>query len=319
MPKNFRKIPDQILKRLETFALDDVVAACVKRISPGDIKKYGHLGVEIRDGELVLPDPFVPDPRTGIFSSINVHGKEVKRKDLPKVIKTFSFYAPNWGDYSNGEHLVSHDREVYRVDFIPPKEVELSISSVGMRGQDYLLKFAIEESLNKHSPDFQGELLYNLNVLQENVGSIDVFESEATLADYQASIKLDWEILPVGTLPASEVASQILRRAKAPTREQVETVVARLEVFRRFSPTNYIAGTSGFTRYFGAMYGDDFVVFENIRYGNALYVMFKDWRELSKKSRIDLLKGEMDGFERIPHNEGWERRLEAMIEAYRGY
>ena len=72
-----------------------------------------------------------------------------------------------------------------------------------------------------------------------------------------------------------------------------------------------------FVRYFGAKYADDFVVFENLRYGNALYVMFERWQELSQRSRIDLLKGDHEGFERIEHREGWEDRLEAMVERYR--
>jgi hypothetical protein len=64
-------------------------------------------------------------------------------------------------------------------------------------------------------------------------------------------------------------------------------------------------------------YGDDFVVFENIRYGNAIYVMFEGWESLSRKSRIDLLKGSREGFERIEHRDGWEDRLAAMLEHYR--
>ena len=65
-------------------------------------------------------------------------------------------------------------------------------------------------------------------------------------------------------------------------------------------------------------YGDDFVVFENIRYGNAIYVMFEGWESLSRKSRIDLLKGSREGFERIEHRDGWEgRSASTMLEHYR--
>ena len=91
----------------------------------------------------------------------------------------------------------------------------------------------------------------------------------------------------------------------------------RLAVFARLRPTHFISGTSGFVRYFGAKYADDFVIFENVRYGNAIYVMFEQWQTLSQKSRIDLLKGDFDGFERIEHRDGWEHRLEAMLERHR--
>jgi hypothetical protein len=58
-------------------------------------------------------------------------------------------------------------------------------------------------------------------------------------------------------------------------------------------------------------------VFENIRCGNATYVMFENWKELSQGSRIDLLKGAREGFERIEHRDGREDRLKAMLEYHK--
>jgi hypothetical protein len=82
-------------------------------------------------------------------------------------------------------------------------------------------------------------------------------------------------------------------------------------------PTNpgrfNLAGSSGFLRYFGAQFRGDLVVFENIVYGNALYVMYGQWKDLSKRSRIDLLKGPRDGFDRIEHRKGWEKQLRALL------
>ena len=71
-------------------------------------------------------------------------------------------------------------------------------------------------------------------------------------------------------------------------------------------------------RYFGAICEDDFIVFENTRYGNAIYVMYEAWPELSKRSRIDLLKGPRDDFERIEHNRGWEDRVAFLLREHRG-
>jgi len=88
-------------------------------------------------------------------------------------------------------------------------------------------------------------------------------------------------------------------------------------VLQRLNPQNYIAGTSEFLRYFGAKFGDEFVVFENLNYGNAMYVMYEQWEALSRRSRVDLLKGPRNGFERIPHKDGWEKRLESLLRLYR--
>lgn len=317
MPKNFRTIPDEVRQRLGTFALDDVIAAVAKLLRLQDFDHYARLGLRLESGTPIVPPSFVPDARNGRYSQINVEGKEIIRKDLPMIQKEFSFYAPDYGDWSKGSHLVSHTRDVYVREFIPPKEVELVITILEDRGDVFLVKFAVDQVINRRSPDFENELLYNLNILQENVGSADVFPSEATIAEYAATIRVDWELLPIGQLGPQEAVARMLQGKRPVSAEQHKTMEQRLAVFARLKPTHFISGTSGFVRYFGAKYDDNFVVFENVRYGNAIYVMFERWQELSQRSRIDLLKGDRAGFERIEHREGWEDRLEAMLERHR--
>lgn len=317
MPKNFRQIPQDVRQRLETFELDDVVVACAKRLRPQDVGRYSHLGLALEGGRLTIPPPFVPDVKAGKYSRSNVEGKDIARRDLPMVRKEFSYLAPDWGDWSKGSHIVSHTRNVYRREFIRPKEVELAITLIEDHDGVFLVKFAVDQVINRHSIDFEAELLYNINILQENIGSVDVFPAEATLADYAATIRVDWELLPAGELGAQEAVTRLLNGKRPITAAQRKVMEERLATFARLKPTHFIAGTSGFVRYFGAKYADDFVVFENVRYGNAIYVMFEGWERLSQRSRIDLLKGDREGFERIEHRERWQKRLQAMLQHYR--
>jgi len=315
MRKNFREIPREIRQRLETFALDDVVVATAKQLRPQDVARYAHLGLKIENGELIIPPPSIPDVQAGKYSRINVEGKDIIRKDLPMFKKEFSHYAPNW--HRSGHHLVSYDRDVYVRDFIAPKELELEITLLEKRDDTFVVKFAINEVLDRHSEKFEAELLYNLNVMQENVGSVDVFPSDASFADFAATVHVDWELLPAGQLGAREALERLLQGKHPISDEQRAVMEERLKIFTKLKPTHFISGTTGFVRYFGAKYGDDFVVFENVRYGNAIYVMFEDWEKLSQRSRIDLLKGDREGFERIEHTTGWVDRLQAMLESYR--
>jgi hypothetical protein len=98
MAKNFRQVPQDVRQRLETFALDDVVVACAKRLRPQDVGRYDRLGLRLQNGQLVVPPPFVPDASAGKYSRFNVEGKEIVRRDLPMINKEFCFYAPDWGD-----------------------------------------------------------------------------------------------------------------------------------------------------------------------------------------------------------------------------
>jgi len=316
MPRrNILKIPADILERVRTFDQDDVVAACAKLLRLEDIPRYAHLGIVLTDGQLVPPPPSLPDPKAGRYSKANVAGYEKIRKDLPMYQKEFGFWAPNWGDWSKGSHYVSNTRDVYQRDFYPPKEVTLSVTILETRSDGWLVKFAIDQVINRRTKNFEQELLYNLNILQENVGAADVFVSVATLAEYAATVRVDWQLLPPGTI--DEVVRGMLK-GKKPVSPKLEAVMkARVAVMARLKPEAYVAGSDGFLRYFGAKFGDDFVAFENAHYGNALYVMYETWQELSKKSRIDLLAGPRDSFDRIEHREGWEDRLRALVEGQR--
>jgi len=312
MKKNIRTVPTRILERIRSFELDDIVVACVKRLKPEDLGRYSHLGLKIEAGKLFVPDPAVPPPESGRYSKANVEGREVVRKDLPMVTRSYSWESPNWGDWSNGSHTHTVTRDVYQREFIPPKEVELSATLVEEVHGAFVVKFAVDQVLNRRTSDLESELLYNLNILQENVGAADVFPSAATLADYLDTVRIDWEILPPGKV--DDVIRRMLQ-GKRPIREdQRQLMEQRLKVLSRFKPEAYIAGTNGFLRYFGAKFSDDLIVFENLNYGNAIYVMYERWEDLSKRSRVDLLRGDRAGFDRVEHRDGWEGRLEALLE-----
>ena len=316
MKKNIRKVPRETLRRIHSFELDDIVVACVKRLKQDELSRYASLGIDLVNGAITLPQPFVPKPSAGSYSKANVEGKDILLKHLPKITRTDSWETPNWGDWSKGSHTHSTTRLVYQRDFLPPKEVELSIELLETRpDNEYVLKFSVDQVLSRRSSTFDMDLLYNLNILQENVGGADVFPSAATLAEFMATVRVDWEILPPGAI--DEVVKRILLGKRRISDDQRKNMEERLKVMARYKPKSFIAGTSGFLRYFGAQFEDDLVAFENLTYGNALYVMFEGWESLSRRSRVELLKGPRDGFERIEHRDGWVQQLNAILKRHR--
>ena len=315
MPKNINKIPPIIIERIRTFGQDDVVVASVKLLRVEDIPRYSGLGLTLVEGKLVTPSPAVPNPNAGRYSLANVEGKEKIRKDLPMVFKTFEVELPNWGHSSSGTHPVSWTREVYQREFYPPKEVELSVTLLEEQNGAYVVKFAIDQVINRRTKNFEQELFYNLNLLQENIGAADVFQSAASLAEYAATVRVDWQILPPGTV--DEVVRKMLVGKRGVTPKQEEVMKERITVLSQLKPEQFIAGSDGFLRYFGAKFADDFVVFENLRYGNALYLMYESWQELSKRSRVELLSGPRESFHRILHNDGWKLQLKGYVQAFK--
>jgi len=317
--KSLRKTPDPIRQKVSKFAGDKVMAACVKRVPASALGSgtYGHFGMSIKGNVPAFPNRIMPQPGLGPSSLRNAQGEEIVRKDLPMVTKTYSVDAPNWGDWSSGSHEVSWSRDVYQHEFVAPKELEVSIELLATEPAEdpvFVFRFRVEEILDRRAADFGNALLSNLNLLQENTGAADVFAADADPTEYLKTISVYWEILPPGE--RSEMLAHILRKFREPSNELKAKLLDRYSFLEKLKPVAYISGTSGFQRYFGAKFADNLVVFENLEYGNAIYVMFDEWEELSKLSRLELLKDRgKAGFERIVHREGWKETLKTVIEA----
>jgi hypothetical protein len=321
--KNYRNMPEHILGRVDGLSQDEFVVASVRKIPAAAITagKYAHIGISMTDDAPVFPARQIPHPQIGRYCSWNARGVEIVLTHLPKVTRTYSVDTPNWGDWSNGYHTVEWDREVYRREFFPPKQLELGIELLGEEAVGeklYVFKFTVIEVLNrkelpfKKSRSVKNALFFNVNLLQECVGAAGVFSSTATREDYLKSLYVDWEILPPGEREGT--INRILSGVKAPTPELRKRIADRYDALVKLKPEAFITGASGLRRYFGAKFADDLVVFENLEYGNAIYAMFEEWETLSKKTRPQLLSGDRKGFERIVHKKGWEQKLKELVE-----
>jgi len=92
-----------------------------------------------------------------------------------------------------------------------------------------------------------------------------------------------------------------------------QRLIARYDLLANMKPQAFVHGTGGFDRYFGAKFADDIVVFENLEYGNAIYIMFENWAVLSQRSRAELLAAFKGQFVRLIHGKGWEADLKKIV------
>lgn len=313
--KNLLIIPPHILDKAHALETGECVVACLRSISIADIQEglYAHLGITWSDEQgPQFPEQIVPPREAGRYSTYNRDGRVITHKDLPKIDKSWSFDTPNYGDSSKGYHEVTFTKPVYQRDFDPPKLLAICIEAVGkdFQSEVYHFKFVVDEVLDQTTPDFEKQLLFNLNLLQENVGNHDVFGSTTSREEYLNTLYVNWEILPPGE--REEIFERILGRPSRHSTEIRQQLKDRYEFLLFLKPTNFIKGTSGFRNYFGALFADDLVVFENLEYGNAIYVMYEDWQELSQKSRTELLSSSHD-FDRVLHTTKWKARLRDIV------
>lgn len=303
--RNLKKVPEEIFSKIRQLNSDAFIVGTVKTLSAADVEGgFGHLALP---GELEQPSDVIPPRDMGTYSTRNVEGWEVKRTDLPKITKTFYWETPNFGDAATyGTHLHFQDREVYQREFHEPRFYGISSSllkmATGAGGGVYHI--AINQPLLRTQKGYEGELLFMLNLLQENCGSVGVFSTNALKDEIISTLSLDWEIFPPGS------NDEIVRRLTAGRKQDARktgVVAERVKLFSLLKPNAYLRGNGAFSNYIGARYADNLVVFENMEYGNALYILYDNWQEVSKRSRLDLIRGTDAEFDRLPHTYGWEQ------------
>lgn len=308
--KNINKVPRSINQNLLSIKTELISVAATKKISLRDIEAgiYSHVGLSITNGTVVANSPVLTSPAMGKWSERNVYGWELKRKDLAMITKTYIWETPNFGDGSTyGWHTHYQDREVYQKQVFLPRHLKIVADILSTTAKDIVLvKFSIDQLLDITRDDFDNELLMFLNILQENTGVANVYPSNATKEDFLETIMLDWEVFPPGTI---EDFLSRMTKGKNWNPTNNDKVIERKALFDKLKPKAYLRGTGSFGSYFGAQFADDLVVFENLHYGNALYILYDNWEEVSKRSRLDLLKGTDEKFDRFAHVEGWQKRF----------
>jgi hypothetical protein len=309
---SFIRLPAEILAAIEGLDHDEFVISAARRVNLQDIEAgdFAHLAISLdATGGVVLPERIVPGESSAPWARRNrTEGWAKKFTDLPKVTKTRSVESPNFGDWSKGSHSHTFSQEVYQKREFAPPGWTITMRELDVDQDAATIGFELDAVFDRSQLD-QWELFFALNVFQEAIGLCQVRGSGTPLEHYRRNLHVNWELLPPGD--ADAVIREIERRLE-PSKEERQVIAERFRVLSALKPAHLITGTSGFARYVGAQFAPDLVVFENIRYGNAAYIMFDDWQRLSQLSRIELLASD-ENFQRVIHSGDWERRLRRIV------
>ncbi len=310
---HFRRIPDYIDQELSRIQSQHVIVAAIIEATKAEVANgaYKHVGIRIQDSKVVIPDTLTPDMIKGLYARRNRNGTIWVLRDLPKVSKTYWWESPNFGDPTKGYHSNYRDIDVYQRRLEPPRDWEINLSIISEDESHIRIKARLVAVLDRRDDYFKKDLFFALNLMQEQFRDCHVFDAAMTDDDLAKVTTVGWEIFPPGTL--DRTIAVITGRMRNSTPFKQREILNRTETLNRLHPTEYIVGSGMNSRYFGAKFGESIVVFENIDYGNALYILFDNWQEISQMSRIDILKRHEKDFIRIIHKNGWEKALRHYI------
>jgi hypothetical protein len=255
----------------------------------------------------------VPDAGLGRWSKWNISGQELVRKDRPKTQLSWSIEAPDFR--GAGTHSISFTKDVFQKERRYGRQIEASVVRVD-EPRDALVGSVALELTGPYDETMELEYLYAASLARTWFGSATLLLLDDVGVPRITDETFDWTFLPDGT--REDLTVTLIERfgSRASTNE-IEIMVDRLIRVQSLSPESRLVGNTGFQRYIGYKFGDDFVAFENPRVGNALYLLRGNWQELSQLSRSQLLKSRSGDFDRIIHTANWFEKLRLAVYDYR--
>lgn len=258
----------------------------------------------LEPGERILP------PDRGPRSRYNAEGEYEKHKDRP-METAYRQVEWHWrefrGPYDTVERSdirdVSYKR--YQRTFHPPPSVELTVA-IRPDGQ----KFIVTDRIPRANADL---LLHCVNLFLELFGEAEVLAENLDRFIVSELRRLNWRLLPEGRTPWPQMHGHLRPLIERLPGGNQPVVKHRLETINSFEPTFTAIGEGGFSGYivFGFPERTLFVL-ESIHYGNATYVFGRDWEDLWRRTKAEILGGNLEK-DRIIHRAGWDNRVRALL------
>lgn len=319
--KGFRKLPASIEVALSRFHPHNYcVVGCSKVIPLTELEegRYVHLG--IRSASDFHSDfvSVIPSPNGGPASFANATPIERIDKRRGKHSKLIRGRAPTPGRLTS--HRTTYRRYVWHRTYHPPAMAHIVFKRfISEQGDNRLLVyFQIQERINVSDPECRTKILRGINLLQENVGVVDLLpagraEEESIL---RISEDIGWRVLPESE--HRHALDRLISQIGHDKSERAKVIQDRFDYILRLNPRRILHSTHGFVGYFVIDFCDNLSVFENLEVDHAMYVVRCAADELSRLSRSQLKARLGADVERIIHSKGWKKRLASLVNEARG-
>ncbi len=264
----------------------------------------GFSGVWV-DGESLLPSA-----SRGLACQKNAEGWEIIHKDRPKETVSHPLEW-QWTEWRGRERVPRSDiifrryRRYPRTAVTPPG-LEIYTASTP-QGRMVVLSRSF---LKGQDTDLAA---IGVNVLLELFGEAELLREKLTTLAPRRLKRLNWEVLPRGRHPWADLkrAVRSVLDAQGPRKRPV--FEHRWSTIAAFGPDFTAVGVAGFAGYLIFGFEDrSLYLLESAHYGNATYLLSRDWEALSGMSKAELLGGSLHQ-DRIVHREDWDTRIHTLL------
>jgi len=258
-------------------------------------------GEEFHVGDTILPSVVGP------VSERNAEGEEVKQKDRP-METAYREVEWHWKEWNGDEHskFVDVPYKRYPREFIPPQSVELSVANVNKNGV-LLVSPVMTVSVDK------AMIVHTINLFLEIFGECELLDQDLKGFTTAPVKKLNWKVLPPGERPWKELKEEISPLLEKIPGGNTPVIENRLETLSEKKPNFTAVGIGGFSGYivFG-FESENLYILESLFYGNATYIFEENWKELSKRTKAEILNEGLQR-DRIIHRVSWNREIDGLF------
>lgn len=256
---------------------------------------------KLQDGETTLPKI------KGPVSRFNAQGGFIRLRQLPKET-LYREQLFEWTDWGGNHHskIVYIPYERFQRRLIPPPAEELTLATY----TDASL--IISRQLIFH-PDNHDENLHAVNLFLELFGECRTVRENLDPTVLAPTIRLNWQLLPSGEYPWDRYEKMIGEVLKTFSESRRTIISNRFETIEKYAPEFRAKGTGGFSDYmiFGFPKKGLFLM-ESLQFGNATYVLNKDWEAISKLTKAEIINENLH-YDRIIHKEEWPLKIQKLL------
>lgn len=292
-----RKLPAPFVRALQQ-RLDDahfVVVATRSMATWADVltlPAVRQFHGPVAPGELISVLPAWSSP----WARWNTQGRQITRRDLPKIEVTRYWQAPNFG--RPDIHDVFSTRMQYQRQILHGGSMQLTLNISPSHEGRFSVTLEADHLFDRDVQETNPDLLMAVSLASEGLHTCPTLRpARMSREQWEDTQRVQWTAI-VGDFAGGDFTStEILERALGREVEntipaaQRDVMIERLDMIRTTHPSSVVIGASGLSRYVGFQYADDLVAFENFTYGDALYLMYEDWKVLKERRRRELLAG----------------------------
>lgn len=239
----------------------------------------------------------------GPVSKFNAEGRDIPLKHLPMETYYRDAYIKDWhGDY----HYVDIPGERYQRKHINAPCQEISLIKIG--GNNYAIS-----DLLPNTEDGKELIKHVVNLFLEIFGVCEILNKDKCPEVATTKLKRAyWQILPEG-----EIVWERVNQITGGIQDSNE-LVGQLQRYRfktiiQYKPDLVYYGNGGFHGYLVFVFKKkNLVLMENMIYGNATYVFRDNWEELSKLSKAEIIKQNLQE-NRLIHRGNWPYQVTNLL------